>query len=63
MRWEDDHEWGEDKGLEEVGLRKTTKALLWSRVLPEKLIIAQLEKKVTAFYGNRTFNTVFIKAR
>jgi len=34
----------------------------WSRVLLEKLIVAQLVKKFPAFYGTRSFITVFTTA-
>jgi hypothetical protein len=35
---------------------------LWSRVLLEKLIIAQIMKKLQAFYGTQRSNTVFTRA-
>ena len=35
----------------------------WSRVLLEKLIICQLVKKFSAFYGTRKFIIAFTKAR
>jgi hypothetical protein len=35
----------------------------WSRVLLEKLIVNQLVKNFSAFYGNGIFMTVFTRAR
>jgi hypothetical protein len=35
----------------------------WSRGLLEKLTVSQLVKKFPAFYGTRSFNTAFTKAR
>jgi len=35
----------------------------WSRVLLEKLTVTQLVKKFPAFYGTRSFITMFTKAR
>jgi hypothetical protein len=34
----------------------------WSRILLEKLIVFQLEKKFPALYGTRGFITVFTRA-
>jgi len=35
----------------------------WSRVLLQKLIITQLVKKFSSFYGAQKFITVFTRAR
>jgi hypothetical protein len=41
----------------------TPKLTAWSRVILEKLIIAQIIKKFPAFYGTRRIITVFTRAR
>ena len=40
----------------------TTKPTSWSRVLPEKLTVPWLVKKLPAFYGTRRFITAFTTA-
>jgi hypothetical protein len=40
----------------------TNKLTPWSRVLPEKLVVLQLNKKFLAFYGTRRFITTFTTA-
>jgi hypothetical protein len=40
----------------------TNKLILWSRVLPEKLIGPQLAKKFPAFYGTQRFITALTRA-
>jgi hypothetical protein len=43
--------------------QKPTELTGWSRVLLEKLTVAELVKTFHAFYGSRRFITVFTKAR
>jgi hypothetical protein len=42
---------------------KGNKRIRWSEVLPERLKVPQLVKKLPAFYGTQRFIDVFTKAR
>jgi hypothetical protein len=43
--------------------RRITELSKWSRVLLEKMTVAQLVKKLLSFYGHLTFIAVFTRAR
>jgi len=43
--------------------RIVSKLTPWSRALPEQLIVNQLVKKFSDFYGTRRFISVFKRAR
>jgi hypothetical protein len=52
------------RGLDSAASRQDpVAAIRGARLLLEKLIVAQLFKKFSAYYGSRRFITVFTKAR
>jgi hypothetical protein len=52
-----------ESALQDLGYYIVYLVTPWGRVLLEKLIVAQLVKKLQAFHGNRRFIAVFTKAR